>query len=868
MLSTNTTTTPRPRPPAKTRKSSSMHYSRLAPPPPYAPPLSEVLLDSPIPITAQLVNAASSSPDSAAPGDDAPMDEWMNERSREELSKLLLKADGIIKTRETELSYTSALCKSLYDDNVALKTKHESLLARLPTVGMSSPAPSTPTSPLLGVPSHSRNTSISGVMFPSSFDEPLQPLPAAERLRHTRRISVTPAELAHLSDQNAELIDKLEKLEAESLKADQTGKRKLRKLEQEIQTLREELDRTQAKGAELEEQAKAATNAAQVQRLKKEREDWVRALKEKTASLSGSDLSGAEIKDFAPPSYLPRSTSRKPDSTHSDPHDASLGWSDGSSELPSFGEEDAEESDEPQPDSYFPSPPASTRDPGRAGSEYAIVSQLLSKVRELEEANAQIKEQQKVTEERMRAAQWDVDSIKRVYEYLDVADIDLEDPEEEHPTYGTRPTRVPSGGTIRLSSLRKTLISDMSKLLASEESGDFAGGITKDMRSTVREDPGQRSMLGHKARKSVVGLFDPEPSTSGDADDQPPSWGDYPPSLKVSPGFRALPQTANAADVSTWSVAATDGVAPPSPSLSALQTPLDAPRIGHTLGSELGSEYGDWPDRGFNHHLRTSSLYDLAGLNSSQSTPGSPTESYAAPPSIVFPTAEDDRQDEYIAGPSTPPQAPALRLNIEPPTPTPDRLRSPAQVRQHRLSLTVRARTNRWVEGRFQQQHESLRDNVLRKRQSTTLGRRGSAGASGKGKGRAVPDAGTVFDETFDDAVMKVKRVRSRASLATLGFPMLSPPPDPRDAADASRDEEPPEDVDKSVELRRLSLEDGAAVADPTKREGFVGLVLEAWLWLQFIIVVMLFLWAMAKRGPKVVLEAERRNAQRAASQQ
>ncbi|KAH9892023.1 hypothetical protein C8Q73DRAFT_792338 [Cubamyces lactineus] len=177
------------------------------------------------------------------------MDSWMNERSREELSELLLKADGIIKTRETELSYTSALCKSLYDDNAALgKSKHESLLTRLPTVGASSPAPSTPTSPLLGVPSHIRAPSISGVMFPSTFDEPLQPLPAAERLRHTRRISVTPAELAHLSDQNAELIDKLEKLEAESLKADQMGMRKLRKLEQEIQTLREELDRTQAKG--------------------------------------------------------------------------------------------------------------------------------------------------------------------------------------------------------------------------------------------------------------------------------------------------------------------------------------------------------------------------------------------------------------------------------------------------------------------------------------------------------------------------------------------------------------------------------------------------------------------------------------------
>ena len=66
---------------------------------------------------------------------------------------------------------------------------------------------------------------------------------------------------------------------------------------------------------------------------------------------------------------------------------------------------------------------------------------------------------------------------------------------------------------------------------------------------------------------------------------------------------------------------------------------------------------------------------------------------------------------------------------------------------------------------------------------------------------------------------------------------------------------------EKSVELRRLSQGEATAVADSARREGFVGFVLEAWLWLQFVVVVMLFLWAMAKRGPKVVLEAERRGA-------
>ncbi|OJT07997.1 hypothetical protein TRAPUB_1090 [Trametes pubescens] len=820
--------TPRPLPPAKTRRSSALHYSTLAPPPPYSPSLSELALESP-------------SPNGALPEATAPIEEWMDEKSREELSGLLLKADGIIKTRETELSYTSALVKSLYDDNVALKTKHEALLARLPAM---SPSPSTPTSPRLRSPSSSLSP-FPGIMFPTSSEDSLQPLPAAARLRHTRRISVTPGDLAHLSDQNAELLEKLERLESESTKADEAGKRKLRKLEQEIQTLRDELDKTHARGAELEEQAKAAVNAAQIQQRREERQAWVRSLKDKSAF--GSDLSGAEIKDFAPPSELPRFAARTLSygPAPADPSEASGDLSDASFEPPSF-DEDVLEDGSANHDSYISTPPTSARDPPQMETEYAIVSQLLSKIRELEETNAQIKEQQSITEEHMRAARWDVDSINRVYDCLDVADIDIEDPEEEEQP--ARGSRIPSGGTIKFSSLRRSLQGDMSRLSMDDASTSFFGGISKEMQSTARKSiGGHRGAPGHKARKSIAGLFDIEPERESG----------HPP-LRVSPRFNhATHHSIDLADTSIWSAAATDGVAPPSPSFSTLQTPLDGPQTGRTLGSELGSEFGDdWQERGFNHHLRTTSLYSLAGLNLTQSTPGSPVESPPAPPSIVFPAPPGDQQEQYIAGPSTPPRSQALQLTIEPPTPTPERLRSPGATRQIRLSQTMRARTNRWVEGRFQQ--ESLRDNVLRRRQSTS---RQASTSTAKGKARAASgsDAPATLDDTFDDAVAQIRRVRSRASLAALGFSAPLALPDARETGEDA----PHEEAERSVELRRLSQEEAAAVADPARREGFVGFVLEAWLWLQFAIVVMLFLWAMAKRGPKVVLEAERRATQR-----
>lgn len=97
MISNNVPATPRPRPPAQMRRNPSLN----APPPPYAPPL-ERLLDSPISITAQLV-AAAASPD----GNNqltplhADVEDWMNEKSKEELSDLLLKADDLIRSRET-----------------------------------------------------------------------------------------------------------------------------------------------------------------------------------------------------------------------------------------------------------------------------------------------------------------------------------------------------------------------------------------------------------------------------------------------------------------------------------------------------------------------------------------------------------------------------------------------------------------------------------------------------------------------------------------------------------------------------------------------------------------------------------------------
>lgn len=545
-------------------------------------------------------------------------------------------------------------------------------------------------------------------------------------------------------------------------------------------------------------------------------------------SASASDQSADEIRDFAPPNYLAKSSPIKRSasrSTFADTSDSDLSGSHPSTDL-SFDENDPPFPDDPE--SFFPTPPGSSVELPEA--EYAIVSQLLLKIRELEETNTQIKEQQRLTEEQVRATQSDVESIRRVYEYLDDEDIDLELEEEDLDPDALSPP----DHTIRFSSLRRSIAGPSSMQPVTSESDVFAGGISQGMQSTVRNAMMNR-IAHNKARKTVVGLFDSDADTITES----AAWGEYPPTLKVSPAFRH-PDAA-------WLSASANGVpAPPSPTLSTLPTPVDCPTTGRSLGSELGSEYGDdWAQGGINHHLRATSLCDLAGLNSS---PVSPSESTIPLPLINLSSVEGPSGDH---NPSTPPREPP-QLKVQPPTPTPDKIRSSAMQRKQQLSQTVRARTNRWVEGRFPRASSwkaagAPSEEAAASSSTPTLGRRSSAFFRNVNA--------EVLGETFDNVAGQIRRVASHGPFSPLVYGSQAV-----DADERAKDEETCEEADRSVAVRQ----DGS-VADPLggKHAGIVGLMIEAWLWLQFIVVVALFLWAMAKRGPKVVLEAERRNAQR-----
>lgn len=107
-----------------------------------------------------------------------------------------------------------------------------------------------------------------------------------------------------------------------------------------------------------------------------------------------------------------------------------------------------------------------------------------------------------------------------------------------------------------------------------------------------------------------------------------------------------------------------------------------------------------------------------------------------------------------------------------------------------------------------------------------------------------------------------------------------SPSPDPGDYADAK---EELDEADQEPATVNVGTVDVNGYADAVEEEGEVyseenslsttsqasevsksttvgGIMLEVWMWLQFTIIMFVFLWAMARKGPKSVLrDAERK---------
>ena len=627
---------------------------------------------------------------------------------------------------------------------------------------------------------------------------------------HTRKVSIASADISHLADQNAELLDKLEQLEAEATSADQAGRRELKRLEKEIAFLRDALEKTQAKSEELEEKVQGAV-VNEAWRRKKEREAKFKAMRG-----LGRDADSAN-QDDEPRNFAPDG------STFGGPSDAFT---------------------------FFPT--AASPDPIRrlqttnsdnnllSVSEHNVISQLLSKVQELEAANTRILQQQTETANQLNAVQRETANITKVYECLaDPDSIELELEDEDNDEARQEDKGHSTVQTIRFTSLKRDIENDI-----------FFDG-------TCRVHPDFASGLSTKNRKSVMGLFDEpaEGSTSSGNGSAGLDDATEPHPDSASPWTEGY-------DRSSWSSIRNLGLATPS-RLSPLhffspssQVPPELSPLGArpSLWSELGKDE-EWGLSTGNHHLRTSSLQDISQFTAPPS-PSPPSRTSSRRPS-------DDLDYDDIVQNTTPlqPLAPLLlsanplQLSVEPPTPGKSALRAQghptASPRITQMSAKLHLRKNRWAERRVHNRKRSTSSTSSMKPQSTMT-------TPSSPQSSSTPQEGIP------------QRLLNAVDTMIDGFDTHRQGPAELDEEDVSASEFSPDCTEAELSPRltphngpTLQLRDEATGVSPPRQRAALdqGFWLKVWLWLQFSIVVFVFLYTMAKRGPALALTDENKKA-------
>jgi hypothetical protein len=317
-------------------------------------------------------------------------------------------SSSLTASHPTELGVAAAVGTQLLEANLQLRQRHTSLLSKFPA---------TPS----GVPP-------SNVPFPGTepswipeldASSPVTPATLSRAPSHSRRISVTPQALATLSEHNTDLLAQLTQIQDETSRANLNGKRKLRQLEKELAGLRAELEFAQQRNGELEEQIETAEHEKQMEDKRLDREARLKALRERASR--DRNPTGGGVKDYAPAhpfSGSPSALKKTPKK-----HVPTVLTEDASS--------DKDRNRKPTPLDFYdglssPEARPTSLGPVSAG-EFAIISQLLAKIDELENANREMVADSRERDERLRKATEEANAIRQAYENLE----DEADDEEE-----------------------------------------------------------------------------------------------------------------------------------------------------------------------------------------------------------------------------------------------------------------------------------------------------------------------------------------------------------------------------------------------------------------------------------------------------
>lgn len=371
--------------------------------------------------------------DSQNTGSDASIDDnWIGDLSREELEKLLFESRQIIKERERDLGIAAAIGKALLDKNISLRSRHEGIVSRFSSMNsmeriivdqsndINTPLPrySPPHSDSANR-SDDRNETDQRTPRPgemsqsgSGYFQGMNASPSAKRMANTKRsesiieeleerqlwnssgnhfvpsrpasphgtpfadsslssisASETHRRLELISQQNDDLLEQISQLHVESEDAKREGGKRQKRLIREIDGLRAELEAAQARTIELERNAEMQKKALETGHEQVKKQPWRRrgkmpwqspGRKDKDAENDGRD-----------------STENKGTNSHAEGSDLQNETGKEADALSLTGQSESSMS-------------LSGKSRLQTDGERAIVSQLMAKVRELEEINVSL----------------------------------------------------------------------------------------------------------------------------------------------------------------------------------------------------------------------------------------------------------------------------------------------------------------------------------------------------------------------------------------------------------------------------------------------------------------------------------------------
>ena len=436
-----------------------------------------------------------------------------------------------------------------------------------------------------------------------------------------------------------------------------------------------------------------------------------------------------------------------------------------------------------------------------------LVVKLLQKIQELEATNSKILQHQTETTSRLQAVQRETEFMAKIYERL--SELKAQHSHDEFTA--------------------KDQVSDGFVHWPTESHNTPQSHLTAGVKRS-------RSLHKHEtqSRRRAVGLIGD--SVSEVSASRKPRF-----SLPVPFSEGSLSRRRHHSSYSIGS----GGLASPALSSLSLSSP-PARSLEEFSDLNLAKELGEqWDEPGDTGQPLPRSLSDL-GLNFESQSP-------CPPPSVTPP----------------PELSNSLQLAIEPPTP-----QKGAPIAHPHESLLIGNMSPRFQQSRSLRNHnyiyregrytESLAPNLnLRKRFA------GAGSLSIPSRGSAGPlffEGFQVIMDEFDERNGSTQQESRDADV------LHSPSSDPEDYADAKEElDEATTDVGFGQQAGGIKREEeeiyneenlspARSQTSEISKSTVGGIMLEVWMWLQFAIIMLVFLWAMARKGPKSVLrDAERK---------